>query len=421
MHLSIEIETLKAVSKKLRVWVVSELYYPELTSTGYFLTGIAEGLAGDYDVSVLCGQPSYWARGVRAPFREMRNRVDVQRSRATTLDKNKLLGKIINLITISLSIFLAALFRFRRGDIVIVVTNPPLLPYLTALACRVRGARFILLVHDVYPEILTRLGILKPQSIPLRLLNHASVWLYQSADRILVLGRDMQSLVAEKLSSRRDRVVIATNWASSEMIVPAPRGNNQLLDTLHLKDKFVVEFFGNMGRPHCIEDLLDAAELVKPDPEIHFLLVGWGVKKVWVVKEKRARKLDNMTIIDPLPREQSCDVQNACDIAINTLSSDMSGISVPSRTYNVMASGKPMLAVCDDDSELAAVIHEERIGWVVPPGRPDLLAAAIRAAKANPDELRSMGERAYQAAEAKYTIASVLKVYTTLIEGLITE
>jgi glycosyltransferase involved in cell wall biosynthesis len=419
--LTIKEETLQTVTKKQRVWLVSELYYPELTSTGYFLTGIAEGLVGDYDVFVLCGQPSYWARGVRAPFREMRNRVNVQRCRATTLDKNKLLGKIINLITISLSIFLAALFRFRSGDIVIVVTNPPLLPYLTALACRVRGTRIILLVHDVYPEILTRLGILKPQSIPLHLLNRASVWLYQSTDRILVLGRDMQCLVAEKLSSRRDRVVIATNWASFEMIVPAPRGNNQLLNTLHLKEKFVVEFFGNMGRPHCIEDLLDAAELLKPDPDIHFLLVGWGVKKVWAVKEKQARNLENMTIIDPLPREQSCDVQNACDIAINALSSDMRGISVPSRTYNVMASGKPMLAVCDDDSELAAVIHEEQIGWVVPPGRPDLLAAAIKVAKAAPDDLRIMGERAYQAAETKYTIASVLKVYTTLIEGLITE
>jgi glycosyltransferase involved in cell wall biosynthesis len=418
---AIEIETLQTVSKKQRVWVISELYYPELTSTGYFLTGIAEGLVGDYDVSVLCGQPSYWARGVRAPSREMCNRVDVQRCRATTLDKNKLLGKIINLITISLSIFLAALFRFRRGDIIIVVTNPPLLPYLTALACWVRGARLILLVHDVYPEILTRLGILKPQSILLRLLNRASVWLYQSTDRILVLGRDMRSLVAGKLPSRRDRVAIATNWASSEMIVPAPRGNNQLLDTLRLKEKFVVEFFGNMGRPHCIEDLLDAAELLRPDPEIHFLLVGWGVKKVWAAKEKQARKLENMTIVDPLPREQSCDIQNACDIAINTLSSDMSGISVPSRTYNVLASGKPMLAVCDDDSELAAVIHEERIGWVVPPGRPDLLAEAIRAAKADPDELRAMGERARQAAERKYTLGYVLQVYKDTIEGLRSE
>jgi glycosyltransferase involved in cell wall biosynthesis len=401
--------------------VISELYYPELTSTGYFLTGIAEGLTGNYDVFVLCGQPSYRARGMRAPLREMRSAVDVQRCLATTFDQDKVCGRIVNLITISLSIFLTALFRILAGDIVIVVTNPPLLPYFAALACRVRRARFVLLVHDVYPEILTRMDILKPQSFLLRLLNRASVWLYRNADRILVLGRDMQLLIREKVPSWQDRVVVATNWANTEMIVPMPRGSNQLLDRLQLKDKFVVEFFGNMGRPHCIEDLLDAAELLRSAPGIHFLLVGWGVKKIWAVKEKQARHLENMTILDPLPRDQSCDIQNACDIAINTLSRDMSGISVPSRTYNVMASGKPMLGVCDDDSELAAVIHEERIGWVVPPGRPDLLATAIRAAQADPDELRRMGERAYQAAAAKYTIASLLKVYTAIIEGLITE
>ena len=138
----------QAGSNNQRVWIVSELYYPELTSTGYFLTGIAEGLAVDYDVSVLCGQPSYRARGTRAPTREICSGVYVRRCRATTLDKNKVALRIVNLVTISLSIFLSALFSLRRGDIVIAVTNPPLLPYVALLACRMRGGRFVLLVHD---------------------------------------------------------------------------------------------------------------------------------------------------------------------------------------------------------------------------------------------------------------------------------
>jgi glycosyltransferase involved in cell wall biosynthesis len=419
--LSSETELQQTKPDHQRIWVVSELYYPELTSTGYFLTGIAEGLAEVYDVSVLSGQPSYWARGERAPAREMRNGVDVQRCWATTLDKNKFLFRIINLITISLSIFMSALFRVRRGDILISVTNPPLLPYLGALACRLKGARFVLLIHDVYPEILTRLGILKPQSIILRLLDHASCWLYSGTDRILVLGRDMRSLVADKLLSRRDRVVIATNWANTETISPQPRCKNRLLDTLNLNDSFVVQFWGNMGRPHCIEDLVYAAELLASDSEFHFLLIGWGTKKAWAVAEKNARGLENLTILDPFPREDSCVVQNACDIAINTLSSGMSGISVPSRTYNVMAAGKPLLAVCDDDSELAAVVREEDIGWVVPPGRSDLIVSALREAKASPERLRSMGDRARKAAETKYNSDYVLQIYKSIIESLRSE
>jgi glycosyltransferase involved in cell wall biosynthesis len=404
--------------KKRRVWIVSELYYPELTSTGYFLTRIAEGLATVYDVSVLCGQPSYWARGVRAPAHEIRNDVNVHRCRATTLDKNRPLFKIINLITISLSIFLAALFRFRRGDIVIVVTNPPILPYVAAFACQFKGARVVPLIHDVYPEILTRLDILNADSIPVRLLDRASRWLYNRADRIIVLGRDMRNLIAGKVISRKDHVVIATNWADIETISPQPRLKNQLLSKLNLKNKFVVQLYGNIGHPHCVEDLVNAAEALKSDPEFHFLLICWGGKKRWVLDRKDALKLENLTILDPLPREDSCDVQNACDIAINTLSKGMNGISVPSRTYNVLAAGKPMLVVCDSDSELAEVVREEEIGWVVPPGRPDILVAALREAKADPVQLHAMSERARIAAEKKYTSSHVLEVYKSLIEGI---
>jgi colanic acid biosynthesis glycosyl transferase WcaI len=408
----------QAVSGGHRVWVVSELYSPELTSTGYFLTGIAEELAEVYDVSVLCGQPSYWSRGVRAPGRETLNCVDVQRCWATTLDKNNLLFKIVNLITISLSIFSSALFRLRREDVVITVTNPPLLPYLVALACRVRGAHFVLLVHDVYPEILFGLGIVKPRSMLATLLAHASRLLYENADRVLVLGRDMQDVVSRKLPSRRDRVVVATNWANTEAILPEPRAKNMLLGKLNLQEHFVVQFWGNMGRPHCIEDLIETAQLLVPYPDFHFLVIGWGTKKAWAIAEKRERGLKNLTILDPFPREETCDVQNACDVAINTLSRGMTGVSVPSRTYNVMAAGKPLLAVCDDDSELAAIVREEQIGWVVPPGRPDLIASALQEARADQKRLQAMGERAHKAAETKYTRSHVLKVYRNLIEDL---
>lgn len=406
------------VPETQHVWVVSELYYPELTSTGYFLTGIAEGLAELYDVSVLCGQPSYWARGVRAPAREMLNGVDVRRCRSTTLDKNILLFKIINMITISVSIFLSGLFRFRRGDVVIAVTNPPLLPYLASFACRIRGARFVLLVHDVYPEILIRLGILKPRSKLIPLLDIASRWLYESASRIVVLGRDMQKIVCQKLTSCRDRVLIATNWASTEAISWQKRSESALLAKLNLRDKFVVQFWGNMGRPHCIEDLVDCAQLLVSDPDFHFLLIGWGTKKAWAIAEKQKRGLENLTVIDPLPREDSCDVQNACDIAINTLASGMTGISVPSRSYNVMAAAKPMIAVCDSGSELAALVTEEDIGWVVPPGRPDLIAAVLREAKSNRSGLSRMAERARNAVHTKYTRSHVLRVYQEMIGGL---
>jgi len=420
-HSTTVVDLSQASSNHQRVWIISELYYPELTSTGYFLTGIAEGLATDYDVSVLCGQPSYWARGTRAPSSEVRNGVHVQRCSATTLDKNKVVFKIVNLITISLSIFFSALLRFRSGDIVIAVTNPPLLPYLALLACRVRGGRFVVLVHDVYPEVFIRLDILAARSIAVRLMDRASKWLYNGSHRIIVLGRDMQALVAGKLKDPRDRVVIAANWGDTQAVYPCQRSEDQLLERLKLKDHFVAQYCGNIGRTHGIKDIVEAAELLLSEPEYHFLLIGWGARKQWAIEQKQAHKLENLTILDPLERNALCDGLNACDVSLIAFSKGMSGISVPSRMYNVLAAGKPLLAVSDNDSELAAVVEEEDIGWVVPPGHPALLASALREAKGNQERLRSMGRRARQAAEAKYTRGHILEIYHNLIEEIRTQ
>lgn len=401
-----------------RVWLVSELYFPELTSTGYFVTGIAEGLARMHRVAVLCSQPSYWARGVRAPWHEVLNGVDVRRCWGTTLNKNKLLFKLINLITFSVSIFWAALLLVRRNDVVIAVTNPPTLPYLMALVCRVKRARFVLLAHDVYPEVLARLDILEPRSRLYRLLDSASRWLYRNAEQILVLGRDMREIVAQKIGVQQNRIRIAPNWGDTEANRPQPRAANRLLRQLGLSDKFVVQYCGNIGRTHGIEDIVAAAELTRDGTDLHFLMIGWGAKKDWAEQQRTARGLTNLTILDPLPRDQFCDGLNACDIAIISFSKGMAGVSVPSRMYNVLASGKPLLAVCDHNSELAAVVEEEGIGWVVPPGRPDLILSALREAQAHPDRLQGMGERARAAAEAKYTQAHVVEIYEALLQGM---
>jgi len=402
-----------------RVWIVSELYFPELTSTGYFLTGIAEGLAEEFDVGVLCGQPSYLLRGVRAPVREFVNNVDVHRCWATTFDKNKLFCKLINAVTASASFFLASLFQIRRGDIVIAVTNPPPLPYLVALACRFRGASFVLLVHDVYPDVLVRLHMLSQRSRMAWLINRASKWLYGQAAHILVLGRDMQDLIRSKLATRHQRVIIATNWADVRAIVPRQTATNSLLEKLGLQDRFVVQYCGNIGRTHGIKDIVDAAELLVPLPSFHFLLIGWGARKQWAIEKKADKNLNNLTILDPLPTKNFCDGLNACDVAIISFCSGMAGISVPSRMYNVLAAGKPILAVCDETSELASVVREENIGWVIPPGRPDLIVSALREAKDNPDRLLEMSRRARRTAETKYTIGNVLPIYRNLIKGLL--
>jgi colanic acid biosynthesis glycosyl transferase WcaI len=399
------------------ILIVSELYYPEETSTGYFLTKIAEGLARYYSVDVLCSQPTYSERGVRAPEHEQHNGVKIQRCRGTTLNKDSMIFRIINLITISVSIFLNVKRKIRKQDIVLVVTNPPLLPFLINWICRLREANCLLLIHDIYPEIMVAAGMIRGSSIFARWVGWSTRRLYQSVSRIIVLGRDMADLAACKLEGRSTKIAIIPNWADLDLVLPGRRSENVLLGELGLIDRFVIEYAGNIGRTHGIESMCQAAQELASEKAIHFLVIGSGAKRHWLEHAVVDKKLMNMTLIPRVPRGDLSTMLNACDVAIISFMPAMAGISVPSRMYNIMAAGKPIIAVTDENSELALVVKEERIGWVVPPGRVERIVDAIQEAKANPAGLVEMGKRARQVAETKYSYERAIESYRNLIEG----
>jgi glycosyltransferase involved in cell wall biosynthesis len=399
------------------ILVVSELYFPETTSTGYFLTGIAEALAQRWTVRVLCSQPTYSQRGVLAPRHEQRNGTEITRCFSTRFSKDHLPGRLLNLVTASVSMGWNLTIRARHGDIVLVVTNPPLLPFMATLAARLRGARVILLIHDVYPEVLIATGFARPGSLLVRTVARLTRWLYRSVDQVIALGRDMKALVERKLDGAPQNVVIIPNWGDVVRVRPQPRNTNRVLSDLGLRDKFVIQFLGNIGRTHGVEMLIDAARLLAADPRVHFLFVGWGGRRAWLEETVARENLGNVTVRPGCSDAELPDFLNAADIAVIPFLPGMSGVSVPSRLYNVLAAGKPVLAVADPDSELARVVIEERVGWVVVPGDLAGLVEAIGAA-ADPAARAEMGLRAREAAVSSYSYEKVGAQYEALIDRM---
>ncbi len=397
-----------------RVWLVSELYYPEETSTGYLLTRIAEGLASHGEVAVLCSQPTYSARGLLAPPSERLRGVQVHRCSGTRLNKDFLLLRVINILTISAFLLFRAIRHFRPGDLAIVVTNPPLLPFLIRLACRMRRVPCILLVHDVYPDALEAAGILRPGGVFARFLSWLYESLYRGFLRIIVLGRDMHARLLRKLNNDSTRLVVIPNWADLGDVVPRPREGNELLKETGLSEKFVVQYAGNMGRTHGLEDLLDAAALLRLRSEVHFLFIGSGARQSWLQKSIRDRELRNVRLMASRPRSDQCNFLNGCDVAVVSFVPGMAGISVPSRMYNILAAGKPIIAVTDSDSELAAVVKEGEVGWIVPPRCPEKLVEAILDAADHPDLRGEMGIRARSLVEKTYSLDRVIGSYQSM-------
>lgn len=396
---------------KNTLWILTEVYFPEEISTGYYLTEIAEGLSKDRVVQVITGQPKHMSRGQRAPHHEVRNKVEIFRSGGTTLDKNIFVFRLVNMLTIGVSIFFKSLRLFRKGDHVLVVTAPPSLPVTTALACLFRGAGLTILVQDSYPEILVAVGATKPGSLLVRFANLVNRWVYKHASKIIVMGRDMNELFAAKTAGLDIPIITIPNWADLDSIEPTPRGENVLLEELGIEDKFVFMYAGNIGHPTDVETIVECAETLLDRPEFHFVFIGAGVKKAWLDAEAQKRRLSNVTILDYRPCSEQNVFLNACDIGLVALVTGMWGTAMPSRTYNIMAAGKPILALTDRGSELARVIDEEGIGWHIRPGDSDHLRSTILEIFENRAKLTAMGERSRRAAEAKYSTATAIDSY----------
>jgi glycosyltransferase involved in cell wall biosynthesis len=323
----------------------------------------------------------------------------------------------VNLVTASVSMGWSVAVHARHDDVVLVVTNPPLLPFVAALAARARGARVALLIHDVYPEVLVAAGFAKPGSALVRIVAGLTRWLYRRVDQIIVLGRDMKALVERKLEGAAQQVVIIPNWGDVVRVRPQPRDANPVLAELGLRDKFVIQFLGNIGRTHGVDLLIDAARLLAADSRVHFLFVGWGGRRAWLEGTVAREQLGNVTVRPGCSDADLPDFLNAADIAVIPFLPGMSGVSVPSRLYNVLAAGKPVLAVADPDSELARVVLEEGVGWVVAPGDLAGLVEAIGAA-ADPGARAEMGRRARDAAVAKYSYDKVGTQYEALMHTM---
>ena len=398
------------------VWIISEIYYPDEDGTAYYLTRLAEYLAGYYAVRVICGIPKYSARGAAVPRSEVRRGVRIERCLDVSLNKNILACRIVNAVFTSLSMFFKTLRRVHAGDTVIVVTNPPVLPFLASIASQLRGARCILRIDDVYPEAMIAAGLVRGDGLSARVMRFLNGILYRSMDRVVVLGRDMKDLVSVRMNGKRSRIRLIQNWADTDSVKPSPKAANRLLRELGLMDKFVVQCAGNMGRVQAVETMFGAAERMKDDGRIHFLFIGQGAKRKWMENEKLQKGLDNVTLLDYRPRAEQDVFLNACDISMASLVCGLNGAGVPSRMYNVLSAGKPLIAMASPETELCKVVTEENIGWCVAPDDPDGLAVAIWDALSDQARLEHFGKKARRAAVEKYSSEVILARYRSLLE-----
>ncbi len=405
------------------VWMISDLFYPEETSTGHYLKHICLGLREHASVKVLSGQPRYERRGHTVPRYEEYQGIQIWRCQGTTLDKNVLAFRAVNVATIMASMMWQTWRKVKRNDVVVVTTNPPTLPVFLTPILWLRGARGVLLIHDVYPDTLVASKVVGNDAWVVKLWNRLNRRVFARASRIIAIGRDMSSLIASRMvQPRSGQIRVIPNWADTDTVLPQQRVNHPVLGALNVDKKFVVQYAGNMGPMHDIELLATAAQrLQQSSPDVHFVIFGRGKKRQWLEQFIEREGLINISFQESFSRDKQSDYLSACDVSLIPFVPGMAGVGVPSRMYNVLAAGRPLIAVAETHSEVAQVIGEIGNGWSVRPGDVDGLVGAIMDAQANHTQCIAMGERSRAAAEGLYSIEHVVPQYTDLIREVLVE
>ena len=338
-----------------RIWIVTELFYPEETSTAYILTIIAQKLTEKYEVYVITGSASLDKEEIEC------NNIKVFRVRNFNLDKNKLLTRLIRFILLSIQISFSLLCKLKKEDKVLVVTNPALLLLLVSLIKKIKGNTLYILVHDVFPENLIPSHILtSSKTFIYKILKICFDQAYKEADLLIAIGRDMKALLQEKISGRRcvSSIEIIENWAESSLI----QKNMKETVISNKKTTIEIQYAGNLGRVQGLMELLDIIASIN-NRKLNFSFWGNGAIKNKMFDFVREKCIQNVTFCGPYKRSEQWNILSSCDIAIVTLSEGMYGLGVPSKSYNIMAVGKPILFIGDLQSEIALLIKEHDIGY----------------------------------------------------------
>ena len=259
-----------------KVWIISELYYPTLNSTGYYMTEIAEHLAKKgLHVGVITTNLTYNERSNPSKIKfENKNNVSIYRVLLKQIDKNNFYSRTIRLLSSSIKLFYKSLFLIKKGDKVLVVTNPAFIILLMPIIKLIKGITYDILVHDIFPENLAAIGTVNNKSFFYRFLKCLFDSSYSAANKCIVIGRDMEAIVQEKTKYKTETILI-TNWAENDTLFPLKKEETSILYILKLENKFIFQFAGNLGHAQGLDNILDAIELVT-NPNIHFLFIGSG-------------------------------------------------------------------------------------------------------------------------------------------------
>ena len=378
-----------------RLTVVSQFFPPDFAATGQLLDDLTTRMAArGLQVQVLTGMPAYAYSSEGAESLEFKDNRCIRRSRASRFWPRRIRGRAVNGLLFVLRAAQRLLLSLRRGDLMLYTTEPPYLPLLGWLLKTLFRTPYVVLLYDLYPDVLVELKILPERHPMIRLWRRLNRAMLANADEVIVLSEPMAERVLAQVPDLAPRLSIIPSWADPVAIRPLPRNENWFVERHGLVDTFNVVYSGNQGRCHDLVTLVGAALLLRQDPGIRFVLIGHGPQHSRLSRLVHDLALPNVVFLPYQEREALPYSLAAADLAVVSLSSGTDGLVAPCKVYGHLAAGTPVAAITPAGSHLQQLVEGGGCGRWFANGDSHGLAAWITDLRDHPVQARSLGRAA---------------------------
>lgn len=366
---------------KKKLLVYAHYFYPDVASTSQILTELCEGLQEDFEITVICVVPSYSGRIDRnykaeKYYYEKYKKINIVRIRVPEFDKKNKSSRIKNILAYFFKAIIAT-FKVGKQDVVFSISQPPILGGILGVIGKViKRAKFIYNIQDFNPEQTEAIGYAKNSFVIgfAKMLDKLSCRL---SDNIIIVGRDMKETLDKRFGRRNNlENKVINNWIDEKQIYPLQKNHPKILEfkkKYDLQDKLVFMYSGNLGLYYDLENIIKVIGKFKDKSEVVFAFIGDGNMKQTLVKYSEENKLDNVKFIPYQDKKELNYALNAGDVHIVASAKGIKGISVPSKIYGVMATGKTIIGILEEGSEARRIVEEAGCGLCVEPSNYDKL------------------------------------------------
>ncbi len=407
----------------MRICVLSEYFHPDNTGgTGPVMSGLVRHLKDNYEgleIDVITSNHLFRGKVESLPTTEDWGGVSIRRLSSPSSAKRSTGRRLLSNLVFTNAVLRALLVGRRKYDLVLVVTAPPVLPMAARAYRALTGTPYIYLVHDLFLDMALAMNLLKDGGRSTRAMRRVQHKLFDTAARVVVLGRCMRDYVSSRYAVGKEKLEIIPIPANIKEI--SARNHQTDFRVQNKLEGFVVLYAGNFARYQDFDTLLDAAANLRDRSDISLVFVGDGARRGHIAQRVEAENLTNVRLLPFVPGDQLNDMLASANVSLVTLEKEIAGLAVPSKFYNILASGRPTVAIVNANSEVGYIIKEAKCGVQVDPEDSVALEKVLRHLADDPKLVNEMGLNARTTCEERFSREFICHQFYQLFEEVVRE